>query len=73
MSLKALLIVALLVIVVLGARKKYASRIVVPEHVHKVLRHADQHHVRYYPDFKYEGFSHPHEAQHPSNLGATPG
>ncbi len=68
MSLTRVVLVAALVAVVLCAKKKHNTRIHVPEHVHKTLRHVDQTHLRYYPDFKYEGFSHPHEEQHPGNL-----
>jgi hypothetical protein len=68
MSLTRILLVAALVVAVLCAKKKHNTRVHLPEHVHKTLRHVDQAHVRYYPDFKYEGFSHPHEEQHPSNL-----
>ena len=61
-------VLVLVICVALAARQKHASRVHVPDHVHKILRHVDVNHVRYYPDFKYEGFSHPHEKQARENL-----
>jgi hypothetical protein len=40
-----------------------ASRVNVPDHVHGILDHNYNNHLRYYPDFKFEGFEQPHEAQ----------
>jgi len=63
-----LVLLAVLVAVALAARQKHTSRIHVPDHVHKVLRHVNENHERFYPDFKYEGFDTPHQPQHPNNL-----
>ena len=40
----------------------------VPKHVRRALRHAHDNHMRFYPDFKYEGFEEPHEVQPRENL-----
>jgi hypothetical protein len=68
MSIRFAAVLALVVAVALAARQKHAARVHIPDHVHKVLRHADANHVRYYPDFKYDGFATPHEAQPKENL-----
>jgi len=45
-----------------------AAKLSVPHHVAHILNNVEQSHVRFYPDFKYEGFTQRHEAQHPDNL-----
>lgn len=62
-AIRLVLVAVVLAAVVLAAKPKQAARLHLPEHVHKTLRHVDASHVRYYPDFKYEGFSHPHQDQ----------
>ncbi|CUG91657.1 Hypothetical protein, putative, partial [Bodo saltans] len=52
---------------VLAARQKY-DRAHVPDHVHKVLHHTAANHVSHYPDFKYEGFTAPHQQQPAENF-----
>jgi hypothetical protein len=36
---------------------------VIPKHVSKLLQKNREVHMKYFPDFKYEGFTHPHEDQ----------
>lgn len=56
---------ALLLAALVSARK---SRNLVPDHLGHIFDHADNNHMRYFPDFKYEGFKNKHEAQPPQNL-----
>lgn len=64
----ALACVAVLVATTLVSAKRL-SNVKVPHHVHQVLQHADKHHMRYFPDFKYEGFTgKKHEEQPAANL-----
>lgn len=39
-----------------------------PEHIEKMLDHNYNNHVRYFPDFQYEGHATPHAPQDPANL-----
>jgi len=59
------LLVAVLAFVAQAARKKHQPLLHIPAHVSKVLDHAEKTHVRYYPDFKFEGFE-DHETHQPS-------
>jgi len=64
----AAIVLAVLATSSLVSAKRQARMLSMPDHVDAVLQHASAHHRRYYPDFKYEGFKHAHEAQPQSNL-----
>jgi len=64
----ALCAFAAAMIATVSAMPRIDGGVHVPDHVQAVLTHADRNHMRYYPDWKYEGFDAPHA---PQPTGAT--
>jgi len=64
----AIVLVLVSVMAVLVAAKAAKKNVHIPDHIGAILDHASDNHMRYFPDFKYEGFAHKHEAQPQANL-----
>lgn len=58
----------LAVVAAAEGKKVHASRIHIPHHIRKVLQENEKTHMRFFPDFQYEGFSTPHQKQPEANL-----
>jgi hypothetical protein len=63
-----LLVAALCLVLALTVDAKKKGLVHIPPRVQRVLDHVDVNHQRYYPDWQYEGFPEPHQAQPKSNL-----
>lgn len=59
----AVLCATLVAVAIAGRDRRTVRPLQIPDHVHDVLDATYDHHMRYFPDFKYEGFA-AHEDEH---------